>query len=147
MCTRARSTLNTGFGHSHLTHAASLTTTRGRRRRSEVGRLQCPGSRGHEFENPQQQHSADQRAQKRVLDGWVDVDLMRREQDAAQCPADVGADYAECSGGNPTHGLPARDNGPRDETNDKPENDQPDNMQDHDESPLNAVPGEVIHQG
>src|ERR1700733_7449179 len=71
-----------------------------------------------------------------MLDWWMDVELVRREHDAAQCAADVRADDAKHCGRDPTHGLSARHDSSRDQTDDKTEDDQPDDVQDHDDSPL-----------
>src|ERR1700744_5229047 len=73
-----------------------------------------------------------------MLDRWVDVELVWREHDAAQCAADIRADYAKHCGCDPTHGLSAGHDSSRNQTDDETENDQPDDVQDHDESPLIA---------
>ena len=54
-----------------------------------------------------------------MLNRGVDIELVRREDDAAQCAPDIGADDAESRGRDPPHGLSARHDSSRNETNDE----------------------------
>ena len=78
-----------------------------------------------------------------MLDRWVDIELVRRENDAAQCAADVCADYAEHRGPDPTYGLSAWDDSSREQADDETENDQPDDVQNYDETPLTTNDGRI----
>jgi uncharacterized protein len=76
-----------------------------------------------------------------MLDRRVDIELVRREHNAAQSATDICADDAENCGCDKAHGLSARHDRSRDQADDKTENDHPDDVQNHDESPLIANDG------